>query len=92
MSRFLDIRRVLGLTQAEMGEILDCTQSNITFLDRGQTITPNVARKLIEGAAVLGVKLSFEQIYGAERLPAPRIPAMSLGTGRRRQQRHVERA
>lgn len=73
MSRFADIRRLLGLTQAEMAEALDCSQSNVSFLDRGQTVTPETAKKLIEVAGVVGVQLSYAQIYGDAVLPAPRV-------------------
>lgn len=70
MSRFLEIRNLLGLTQQEMSEVLGCVQSNVSFLDRGQTITPDVARKLIEAGHAMQVELSFECIYGNAPLPA----------------------
>jgi putative transcriptional regulator len=73
MSRFADIRRVLALTQVEMAEILGCTQSNVSFLDRGQTITPDVAKKLVDAAALLGVKLTLDHVYGDGVLPLPRV-------------------
>lgn len=70
MSRFLEIRTLLGMTQQEIAEVLGCVQSNVSFLDRGQTITPDVAGKLIDAARALGVALTFDHIYRDEQLPA----------------------
>jgi putative transcriptional regulator len=70
MSRFSDIRALLGMTQQEMAEVLGCVPSNVSFLDRGQTITPAVANKLVHAAAALGVALTFNEIYGTGPLPA----------------------
>ncbi len=72
MSRFLEIRTLLGMTQQEMAEVLGCVQSNVSFLDRGQTITPEVAGKLVEAGRALGVALTFDHIYGHGQLPAGR--------------------
>jgi putative transcriptional regulator len=73
VARFLDIRRLLGLTQAEMAEVLGCVQSNVSFLDRGQALTPDIARRLIDGAAALGVALSYDHVYGQAQLPPPPV-------------------
>ena len=73
MSPFKAIRRFLGVSQTEMGHALGMTQGNISFLERGQTVTPDTAKRLIEFAAELGVKLTYDQVYGAAELPAPRI-------------------
>lgn len=70
MSRFLQIRNLMGLTQVEMAEALGCSPPNVSFLDRGQTITPATARRLIDAAAVIGLALTFEHLYGTEPLPA----------------------
>ena len=70
MARFLEIRNLLGLTQQEMAEALDCTQPNVSFLDRGQAITPDVASKLVSAAHALGVALTFDHIYRTDPLPA----------------------
>lgn len=69
MSRFLEIRTLLGMTQQEMAEVLGCVQSNVSFLDRGQTITPDVAGRLIGASGAMGVLLSFDHVYGASVLP-----------------------
>ncbi len=71
MARFLEIRTLLCMTQQEMAEVLGCVQSNVSFLDRGQTITPEVAEKLIAAARAMGVHLTFDQVYSRTPLPAP---------------------
>ena len=71
MSRFSDIRALLGMTQQEMAQVLGCVQSNVSFLDRGQTITAEVAAKLISAARVMGIALTFDHVYGASPLPLP---------------------
>lgn len=73
MSTFKAIRQCLGVTQAEISRALDMSQGNVSFLERGQTVTPETAKKLIEFAATLGVTLSYDQIYGAADLPPPRV-------------------
>ena len=70
MSRFLQIRNLLGLTQQEMAEVLECTQSNVSFLDRGQSVTQEVAGRLVDAAQALGVGLSFDHVFGSAPLPA----------------------
>lgn len=75
MSRFLEIRNLLGMTQLEMAEVLGCVQSNVSFLDRGQTITPEVACRLVEAARALGLGLTFDHIYGTGPLPPARARA-----------------
>lgn len=72
MSTFKAIRQCLGVTQAEMSRALDMSQGNISFLERGQTVTPDTAAKLIAFAATLGFKLSYDQVYGAAELPTPK--------------------
>lgn len=74
MSTFKAIRQCLGVTQAEIARALDTSQSNISFLERGQTVMPDMAAKLIAYAATLGLQLSYDQVYGAVPLPEPRIP------------------
>ena len=71
--RFLEIRRCLGLTQAEMADVLGCGQANVSFLDRGQAVTPESARKILEAASALGVRLTWEHIFGTAVLPPPRV-------------------
>ena len=65
------IRERLRVTQAELAEAMGCSQSNVSFYERGQTVPPDAARALIEFAAARGLALSFDHIYGSAALPAP---------------------
>jgi hypothetical protein len=71
------------MTQEEMAGVLGCSQSNVSFLDRGQTVRPDTARKLVETAVALGVQLSLEQVYGDAPLPPWRSIANSQQLDRR---------
>lgn len=69
MSRFLEIRNLLALTQVEMAAAIGCSMANVSFLDRGQTITPTIGRRLVSAAAELGVELTFDHLYNGAALP-----------------------
>ena len=64
MNRIKTIRGQLGLTQAALAEALGCTQGNIFHYERGQTVPPEVAKKLIGFAAASGLVLTYEDVYG----------------------------
>lgn len=66
------IRLALGVTQRQIGKAMGMKQGNVAFIERGQTLMPDRAAKLIAYAARLGVTLSYDQIYGDAPLPAPR--------------------
>ena len=82
MSAIQTIRRRLDLTQAALAEAIGVTQGNVSFYERGQTVPPGVAAKLIEFAGSKGLPIGFDHIYGAKELPpeligqpgAPAIP------------------
>lgn len=59
----------LGMTQAEMAEVLGCTQGNIAFLERGQILNPTQAKALKVHAGSKGFDLTLDQIYAIEALP-----------------------
>ena len=63
------IRGRLGKTQQAMAVALGCTQSNVANYERGQTMPPDVARRLIEFAGTLGLAIGFDHIYGNAALP-----------------------
>lgn len=63
------IRLMLGLSQAALGEAIGCTQGNIWHYEQGQTVPPEMARKLIEFAATRGLSIGFDHVYGAAGLP-----------------------
>lgn len=71
MTSIRDIRKRLGLTQAEMAALLGCSQGNVSFYEHGQVMPPEVAKRLIRSAAARGVLLTFEDIYGSAFVDEP---------------------
>lgn len=71
MSRILEIRKRLRLTQAEFGEAIGCSQGNVGFYERGDQKFPVLrANTLIDFAARRGLRLTLDQVYGRKPLPA----------------------
>lgn len=60
------IRERLGVTQQELADGLGCTQGNIGHYERGQTLPPDMAAKLIVFAQKKGETLTFNDIYRVE--------------------------
>ena len=71
MSQIRLIRKRLDLSQAALAEVMGCTQSNVSFYEKGQTVPPDAAKLLIEHANGKGLALTFDHIYGAAELPEP---------------------
>lgn len=69
VSTFKTIREKLGVSQEEMAAALDCSQGNVSLLDRGQTVMPDTAKKLIAFAATRGLTIGYEDVYGHVRVP-----------------------
>ena len=69
MSAFKKIRERLQMTQAAIGAELGVTQGNVSFYEKGQTVPPDAARKLIELARSKGLELTFDHVYGGCDLP-----------------------
>ncbi len=66
MNNIREIRKLLGLTQAELAKKLGKSQSNITCYEtRDQMVPPEVARKLISVARSRGLIIDFNTVYGA---------------------------
>lgn len=82
MHNLKSIRERLGLTQQALADGLGCTQGNIGHYEKGQTVTPEVARRLISFAANLGLELTFDHIYSNKPLPElaqPSTPTKEVG-------------
>lgn len=47
------------------------TQGNVSNYERGQTVPPDVAGRLVAYAKTKGVELSLDHIYGAKPIPQP---------------------
>ncbi len=69
MNHLKTIRQRLGLTQQAIATELGCTQGNIGHYERGQTLPPDVARKLIHAANERGLLIGFDHVYGEFSLP-----------------------
>lgn len=78
MSTFKAIRDRLDVTQAALAKAIGCTQGNVSFYEKGQTVPPEVARLLIAYAKTLGHHITFNDIYGEPGAPlTPEIKALS---------------
>lgn len=77
MNHLKTIRLRLGLTQQAIAQDLGCTQGNVGHYERGQTLRPEVAQKLIEVAQARGLHIGFDHVYGGAPLPesTPTQPA-----------------
>lgn len=64
MNRIKAIRERLGLTQTELAVALGKTQGNVGFYERGQTVPPEVAKRLICYASERGVVIGYTDVYG----------------------------
>lgn len=69
MNHLKIIRLRLGLTQQSIAAELGCTQGNVGHYERGQTLPPDVARKLILIAQARGLPIGFDHVYGDSPLP-----------------------
>ena len=70
MSSIKSIRYRLGLTQSELAAGIGCTQGNIWHYEQGQTVPPEMAKRLIIYANSLGHELTFDDIYELSGLVA----------------------
>ncbi len=61
---FRVIRKQLGVTQKVLADAIGCVQANITRSERGGTVSPAIARKLIDFCASRGLEITFDHIYG----------------------------
>lgn len=63
------IRERLKVTQAELADGMGCSQSNVSFYEKGQTVLPAAAKALIAFAATKGHVVTLEEVY-ADTAPA----------------------
>lgn len=71
------IRQRLGATQAEIADAIGVSQSNVSFIENGQEIQPEAARRLAQFARSKGLEIGLDHVYGEIDLPiaAETIPA-----------------
>lgn len=70
MNAVKSIRDRLGVTQSALAAGIGQTQGNIGHYERGQTVPPDVAKRIIEFAEARGLAIGFDHVYGAVELPA----------------------
>lgn len=70
MSTVKSIREKLGVTQSALAAGMGCTQGNVGHYERGQTVPPESAKRLIAYASTLGHVVTYEDIYGQATAPA----------------------
>ena len=68
MNTIKAIRERLGVTQSELADAMGCSQGNVSFYEKGQTVPPDAAKRLIAYAKTKGRELTFDDIYAG--LPA----------------------
>ncbi|ARU04730.1 transcriptional regulator [Comamonas serinivorans] len=67
MHNLKPIREALGVTQQVMAAGIGCTQGNIGHYERGQTLPPEMAKRVIEFAGSLGLVIGYDHIYGSKQ-------------------------
>ena len=63
-----EIRRKLGLSQAELAKALDISQGAVSHFERGCSPSADTAKKIVAIARKAGVDVTMDWIYGIERL------------------------
>lgn len=82
MNPIKSIRTRLAVTQAVLAEGIGCTQGNIGhYENKGQTIPPDVARRLIVFATERGLPVTYEDIYGPALANTAQPAGESVGQG-----------
>lgn len=64
MNTISTIRAKLGITQTALADGIAVTQGNVSNYERGQTMPPDVAKRLIRFAKGRGMVVTFDDIYG----------------------------
>lgn len=64
MNSISQIRATLKVTQQALADALQVSQGNISHYERGQSVPPEVAKRLIAFAGQRGHLLTFDDIYG----------------------------
>ena len=70
MNQIKSIRDRLGITQSALADGIGCTQGNIGHYEKGQTIPPDMAKRLIGFAKTMGHEVTYEDVYGPADIQA----------------------
>ena len=79
MHKLKAIRLRIGKTQQAMASGLGCSQSNIANCERGQTLLPELAERLITYANGCGLPITWDHVYGSAQLPELAQPETKAG-------------
>lgn len=80
MNSIKAIRDLLGITQTALAEAMGCTQGNVGHYERGQTVPPEAAKRLIAHAKSLGHDITFDHIYGSVEVSPATVPPATPAT------------
>lgn len=80
MNSIKAIRDLLGITQTALAEAMGCTQGNVGHYERGQTVPPEAAKRLIAYAKSLGHDITFDHIYGSVEVSPATVPPATPAT------------
>lgn len=80
MNSISHIRAKLKVTQQALAEALQVSQGNVSHYERGQSVPPEVAKRLIIFAGKRGHALTFDDIYGAPPASSPSLSASVAST------------
>jgi putative transcriptional regulator len=70
MNTIKTIRERLSVTQQALADGMGCTQGNVGHYERGQTVPPEAASRLIAFAATRGLEIGFDHVYGRIEIPS----------------------
>lgn len=69
MEALKTIRQRLNVTQQVFARGIGCSQGNVSHFERGQTIPPDTAKRVIEYCRNFGLRIGFDHIYGTAEIP-----------------------
>ncbi len=72
MNAIQTIRTRLNLTQSAFADGIGVTQGNVSLYEKGQTVPPKVAKRVIELAATKGIELSYDDVYAEPAAQPPK--------------------
>lgn len=79
MNHLKPIRERLRVTQQALADAIGCTQGNVGHYERGQTLPPDMAAKVIAFANARGLAIGFDHVYGGAELPPAPVEAEGSG-------------
>lgn len=79
MNNVLSIRQRFGMSQDAFGGLIGVTQGNVSHYENGrQDPPPDVAKRIIEEGAKLGIRLTYDDVYGPVEINSHRSSPSAL--------------